>query len=246
MVESDSDSIAPDKDRGQRELRADSARIQRGIIWALQLIMALGLVVAIHERHWQDAATVTGIILLMLLPTLFSRRYRIMIPLEFELMAIVFVFASLFLGEMREYYTRFWWWDIALHTTSGLLLGIFGFLMVYVLNEDDRVAVRLRPRFVALFAFLFAVTIGALWEIFEFSMDKLAGFNMQKPMAGDPSGLTDTMWDLIVDTLGAAVVAVIGWWHMKRRQQSVFDGWIRKFLLANPRLFHRDIDNDRG
>src|SRR5690606_11091243 len=115
---------------------------------------------------------------------------------EFEVLALIFIFASLFLGEVRGYYIRYWWWDIALHTASGLLLGIWGFLLVYVLNESQDIEMQMKPRFVALFAFFFAVGCGALWEIFEFAMDQLFGMNMQKPMLNDPSGLTDTMWDL--------------------------------------------------
>ena len=86
-------------------------------------------------------------------------------------MTVVFVFATLFLGEMLRYYDRYEWWDAALHGGSGLLLGILGFLLVFVLNESRSVNVQLRPGFVAFFAFLFAVSIGTLWEIFEFAVD---------------------------------------------------------------------------
>jgi uncharacterized membrane protein YjdF len=161
-------------------------------------------------------------------------------------MAILFVFASMFLGELHGYYTRYWWWDIALHTTSGLLLGIFGFLLVYILNKDDRVDLSMQPRFVALFAFVFAVALGAVWEIFEFSMDQIFGTNMQKAMFGDASGLTDTMWDLIVDSIGAAIVSLIGYWHLKVQKQSMFDGWIRKFVQRNPQLFTRTTSIDKN
>ena len=82
-----------------------------------------------------------------------------------------------------------------------------------------------------------AVAVGALWEIFEFAVDRLFGTTMQKPMLGDASGLTDTMWDLIVDTLGALVISVFGWWHMKRNQRSFVDVWIDRFIERNPRLF---------
>ena len=116
-------------------------------------------------------------------------------------------------------------------------LGILGFLLVYVLNESRRLDISMRPRFVALFAFLFAVSVGALWEIFEFTMDQLAGTTMQKPMLGDPSGLTDTMWDLIVDTIGAAAVSILGWWYMHRGSQSFFAPWIARFIDSNPKLF---------
>jgi uncharacterized membrane protein YjdF len=112
-----------------------------------------------------------------------------------------------------------------------------GFLLVYILNESKRIELHMRPRFVAMFAFLFAVAVGAVWEIFEFSMDRLVGTRMQKPMLGDPSGLTDTMFDLIVDTLGALVISGTGWWFMHTRQRSFIEVWIRKFVDRNPRLF---------
>ena len=92
-------------------------------------------------------------------------------------------------------------------------------------------------RFVALFAFLFAVTVGTLWEIFEFAMDQIVGTNMQKPMLGDPSGLTDTMWDMIVNALGALAISALGWWYTKRDERSFIEAWIRKFIERNPRLF---------
>jgi len=163
------------------------------------------------------------------------------IPREYEVLALIFVFSSLFLGEFRSYYERFWWWDVSLHTTSGLLLGNVGFLLVYVLNEVKRIDIRMRPGFVALFAFVFVVGGGAVWEIFELSMDQLAGTNMQKPFPGDPSGLTDTMWDHIVDTIGAAVISCFGWWHMKRKSRSSIEDWTEKSIDRNPRhdLFTR-------
>ena len=126
-----------------------------------------------------------------------------------------------------------------MHTLSGLLPGIFGFLLVYVLNASDRIDLQMRPRFVALFAFLFAVAVGAIWGIFEFSMDQFFGMNMQKAMFGDPSALTDKVWDLIVDTIGALVISLLGWWHMHRRRSSFFHAWIRKFVARNPHMFRR-------
>ncbi len=177
---------------------------------------------------------------LTLVPLIMARRFRVFIPAEFEVLAIAFVFAALFLGEVRGYYTRFWWWDIALHTFSGLLLGMIGFLLVHLLNETDDVDVHMKPGFVAFFAFLFAVGIGAVWEIFEYGMDTLFGLDMQKAMWGDPSGLTDTMWDLIVDVLGAAVISILGYGYLKSgMKESFLERWIRKFIDNNPRFFGR-------
>ena len=177
------------------------------------------------------------IMVIAIAPVVLGERLQVNIPPEFQVLAIIFVFASLFLGEVRDFYGRIWWWDIAMHVGSGLLLGILGFLLVYVLNENKRVHVHLHPRFVALFAFVFGLAVGGLWEIFEFGMDQIFGTNMQKPMFGDPSGLTDTMWDLIVDTFGASYMSMLGWWYMKRGEVSFIESWIRKFIVDNPRLF---------
>jgi len=201
--------------------------------------MAAELVLLLSQGLWMSAFLVLAIMTITLAPAIMSRRLPVNIPPEFQVLAVVFVFAALFLGEIRSYYDRFWWWDIALHTSAGLLLGILGFLLVYVLNENERVDVHMRPRFVALFAFLFAVSVGALWEIFEFTMDRSFQTTMQKPMLGDPSGLTDTMWDLIVDTLGAIAISGLGWWYMRRGMRSFIELWIRKFIERNPRMFRQ-------
>lgn len=213
------------------------ARVHRGILIVLQVTMAVELILVFSGRQWVNAFLIMTIMAVTLSPAVLGRRFRVHIPPEFQMLAVVFVFAALFLGEIHSYYVRFWWWDIALHTSSGLLMGILGFLLVYVLNESENIDVHMRPRFVALFAFLFAVAVGTLWEIFEFAMDRIVGTTMQKPMLGDPSGLTDTMWDMIVNALGALAISALGWWYMKQRERSFIEAWIRKFIEHNPRLF---------
>lgn len=206
----------------------------------LQLILLAEAVFAVLGQRWFTAFLTTMIIAITFFPLLFERQLRIHIPPELQLAAIGFVFASLFLGEIHDYYTRFWWWDIALHTMSGFLLGILGFLLVHIMNETQKINVYMNPGFVAFFAFMFALGVGALWEIFEFAMDSLFSMNMQKPMLGDPSGLTDTMWDLIVDALGALIISVLGWRYLKnQREQSFLERWIDAFIERNPRFFKR-------
>ena len=112
------------------------------------------------------------------------------------------------------------------------MLGILGFLLVYVLNERDDVDMHMQPRFVALFAFIFAIGMGAIWEIFEFIMDQSFGLNMQK------SGLVDTMWDLIIDTVGAMFIALVGWSYLSKAGSSSFlERWISTFVASNAHLF---------
>lgn len=226
--------------RNQADKPDDKARrIHRMTVIILQLVMATELVVLLMEGQLLSAVLVGAIMAITVAPVVLKERLPVFVPPEFQVLTILFVFASLFLGEVLRFYDRLWWWDIFLHTSSGLLLGILGFLLVYVLNENQRIDVHLNPRFVVLFAFAFAVAVGALWEIFEFGMDQVFGTNMQKPMFGDDSGLTDTMWDLIVDTLGALCISAIGWWYMKSEKQSFIEAWIEKFIALNPRLFSK-------
>ena len=199
----------------------------------LQLTLLIGVVLAVMQGRWLTATVIVGIIGVTLLPLVLGRRFAVHIPPEFEVLAVVFAYVSLFLGEVHGYYLRFWWWDVVLHIGSGFLLGILGFLLVYVLNEVESVDVHMRPRFVALFAFTFAVGMGALWEIFEFGMDQLFGLNMQK------SGLVDTMWDLIVDTGGAFFISLLGWSYLSNAGNSSFlERWIAAFVQSNPRFFN--------
>jgi uncharacterized membrane protein YjdF len=177
--------------------------------------------------------------LYFLAPELLRRKLAVQIPSEIQILATLFVFATLFLGEVRDYYERIWWWDLALHTTAGLLLGLLGFLIVYALNESREVQVKMRPSFVAMFAFVFAMALGTAWEIFEFSMDQMFGLNMQKPMLDDPSGLTDTMFDMIVNAAGAAVVSFAGWWYIRGARRRHVDTWVARMIRRNSPSRHQ-------
>lgn len=214
--------------------------IHRRITLVLKMILLIGLILAVWEQQWLNAVAVAVILGITFLPLALGRRFRVYIPPEFEALAVIFVFASLFLGEIHAYYVRFWWWDAVLHTGSGFLLGILGFLLVYVLNEKKDLEFHINPGFVALFAFMFAAGIGVLWEIFEFTMDSLFGLNMQK-------SLRDTMWDLIVDAFGALVISVLGYgWIKHKESESFLERWIHHFIQRNPHLFRRDHGRGRA
>jgi hypothetical protein len=205
-------------------------------ILLLKIALLIGAGLSFIRGNYEVAAITLGITFITFLPVVLGQRFRVKIPSEFELLAVVFIFASLFLGEVEGYYVRFWWWDIVLHTGAGFLFGILGFLLVHVLNEKKEIGLDLKPGFVALFAFVFALGFGSLWEIFEFTMDQLFGTNMQK------SGLVDTMWDMIVNSIGALTISVLGWGYLKKEGvDSFLERWIQDFIKANPRFFkHRD------
>lgn len=197
----------------------------------LQILLVLGLVLFLIRRNWQNLFLTVVVILLTLIPAFLSRRYRIIIPPEFQLVSALFVFLSLYLGSAFDFYDRFWWWDMVLHTSSGFLLGIIGFIALFLLNHIDRLPAGIKPAFLGFFAVTFAVTLGVVWEIFEFAMDRLhPAWDMQ--VAG--TGVADTMEDLIVDTVGAMVVAIMGVVYLKTGRYSFIGDAVQSFLRKNP------------
>ncbi|HEV7301423.1 MAG TPA: hypothetical protein VGN72_18820 [Tepidisphaeraceae bacterium] len=220
------------------EFPAEERGLYLRLTFALQVLLAIGMALFLYRRDWENLFLTGIVVLLTLVPAFLFRRYRIVIPPEFQLIAAAFVFLSLFLGSAFDLYYRFWWWDLVLHTASGFLLGIIGFIVLFVLNQTDEVPRGMRPSFVCFFGVTFAVTLGVVWEIFEFGVDWFfPALDMQSQHSG--SGVTDTMKDLIVDTLGAVVVAVMGYVYLKTGRYSFIADGVRGFLVRNPGLFKK-------
>ncbi|WIA59131.1 hypothetical protein N6H05_25825 (plasmid) [Sphingobium sp. WTD-1] len=203
-------------------------------------LLVAELIVLTYRGRWLHSFLVVCLLVFTAAPL--ARRLHsgaALIPSEIHLVGVLFAFASIFLGEVLDYYERIWWWDDALHATAGLLLGLVGFMLVYALNKNEHVDMQMPPAFIAMFAFFFSIGVGALWEIFEYAMDSFAGLTMQKPTPGDPTGLSDTMTDLIVDAVGAAAVSLAGYRYMRQPRKAYLDSWGRRFIEKHPRLFER-------
>lgn len=212
--------------------------LYRLIVIVVEMTMAAELIVLIANQRWMQVFIVLGLMLIIALSMLIPHEQgSAIIPVEMQIFVTLFVFATLFLGEVRDFYGRIWWWDLALHGSSGLLLGLMGFLVLYLLNEAEVVNLHMRPAFLALFAFFFSFSIGGIWEIFEFTMDQVFGMQMQKPMLGDPSGLTDTMWDLIIDATGAILASVGGWLYIRKARDKGKADWAARFAARYPHVF---------
>ena len=115
-----------------------------------------------------------------MLPSFAQRRLRISLPDTLEIVILIFIFAAEILGEIQDYYHKIPWWDTLLHTVNGFLFAAIGFSVVSILNEDKALIKRLSPFYMAVMAFCFSMTIGILWEFFEWGMDSWFGFDMQK------------------------------------------------------------------
>jgi uncharacterized membrane protein len=212
-----------------------STRVLKFITYLLRWLLVLGVVILIYMTRYPSALATCGILLATFIPRFFGHSLRVAVPMEFEFLAVVFIYLSLFLGEIGGYYQVYWWWDLMLHLASGFIAGIFGFVMVYVLNENDEIGMQLKPGFVAFFAFLFSLGFGVFWELFEYIMDEAFGMNMTK------TGLDDTMQDLFVALIGAFVISIIGYIYLKRKKKThFFEKWVYKFVKQNPQLFREN------
>ena len=193
----------------------------RRVAIVLQGVIAAGLALEVYERHWLNVVVFAGILMLTMLPAILFRQTQILIPPEFELLTIAFIFAAPSSAKLAITTAGSGGgiWHFIRHRAASW--AILGWLLVYVLNENPRIEMEMRPGFVAFFAFCFSIAVGSVWELFEFAMDRVFGMNMQKPMFGDPSGLTDTMWDMTVNRLGAVAVSAVGYRYMKRGSESI-------------------------
>jgi len=188
-----------------------------------------------HEKLKSDYALMLvqcllGIVVIFL-PSVLERRLKIVIPGFMYVLFIVFLYAAIYLGEIRSFYYRLPHWDLILHGFSGLMLGALSFSVIRLLNDASTVRINLSPAFVAVFAFSFAVAMGVVWEVYEFLVDDLLGLNMQKfalesgrALIGRDA-LVDTMGDLIVDSIGASIMSAVGYISVKYRK-----GWVGRLV----------------
>lgn len=212
-------------------MRASDFRRQPYVAQLIWVVLIVAFLIAVATGRWSLAFVSAATFALTLVPILAEERLGIQLPLSFIAWIAVFIFATIFLGEEFDFYNRYWWWDILLHGGSAIGFGLIGFLFMFMLFEGDRY--RAPARAVAFFGFCFALSIGALWEIFEFAMDQIFGLNMQK------SGLFDTMWDMILDTVGASIGATAGFFYLKGWRRGHLPGALSDFIHKNRRFFRK-------
>lgn len=198
------------------------------VIWAALLIAGL---IALGFTRWSLAFVSFATLGLSLLPPLLAARWSLKLPLPFLVATTLFFFATIFLGEAFDFYERLWWWDLALHGSSAVGFGLTGFLLVFMLFEGDRFAAP--PSAIAAITFCVAMTIGATWEIFEYTMDASFGLNMQK------SGLDDTMGDLIVNGIGSLTASLTGYIYLTRDSEGWIGRRLSQFIKINRQFYQK-------
>ena len=166
-----------------RQAMAKELREHRSSFIVFSILRILVLAVLVRQimlASYESAFFCVLTLLLLYVPSWVQVKLRIELPPPLEITVLCFIFAAEILGEVNAFYVVVPNWDTMLHTLNGFLAAAVGFSMVILLNDDERLTFHLSPFFLALVAFCFSMTIGVLWEFFEFSMDYFFGFDMQK------------------------------------------------------------------
>lgn len=167
----------------------------------LQIFVVLTTISQFFHQNYNNVFLCLLTLILFNIPKIVEYRIHIELPTLLEVVILLFIFSAEILGEIHSFYTRIPHWDTMLHTLNGFLMAAIGFAMIDILNRDSRFHISMSPLFVAFVAFCFSMTIGVIWEFFEFSMDQLAGMDMQKDfivssvhsVALDPNGLNEVV-----------------------------------------------------
>ena len=146
----------------------------------LRALVVLIMILQILNGNYENVFLCILTLLLLIIPSLVQVNLKIELPTALEIIILLFIFAAEILGEIQSYYIIFPGWDTLLHTLNGFLMAAIGFALVDILNRNERFSFKLSPVFVAIVAFCFSMTIGVIWEFFEFGMDQIFRFNMQK------------------------------------------------------------------
>ncbi|MBQ3055221.1 MAG: hypothetical protein IJC88_03870 [Oscillospiraceae bacterium] len=165
----------------------------------LEAMVLLVLVARLLRRDFFPVFLCVLTLALFNIPRIVDKKLNLKLPSVLEAIVLIFIFCAEILGEIGSFYTVLPWWDTLLHTVNGFLMAAIGFAMIDLLNDSPRFHFNLSPIFVAFVAFCFSMTVGVVWEFFEFGMDQMVKTDMQKDRVIEsvssvklnPSGLND-------------------------------------------------------
>lgn len=189
----------------------------------LRALVIMTMVAQFYNQNFENAFMCIFALVLFTLPSAFQRKMNVDLPNALEAIILIFIFASLILGEIRSFYITYPHWDMILHTINGFLCAAIGFSLVDMFNRESRFSLSLSPLFMAIVAFCFSMTVGVVWEFFELGMDLFFGTDMQKdtivnqiisvnldPTDSNIPVLIDGITDVIVVSHGEEIALGLG------------------------------------
>lgn len=186
----------------QMELREHRSSFM--VYVTLRALVIIMMILQIFNRNFENVFLCALTLLLLIVPSFIQVNFKIELPTGLEIILLLFIFAAEILGEIQAYYIKIPAWDTMLHTINGFLMAAIGFSLVDILNRNGRFSFKLSPVFVAIVAFCFSMTIGVIWEFFEFSMDQFFLLDMQKDT------VVHTISSVMLDPTGGNTPTVVG------------------------------------
>lgn len=175
------------------------------VYMTLRALVILVMILQILNRNFENVFLCALTLVLLIMPSLIQINLKIELPTALEIIMLLFIFAAEILGEIQAYYEKIPMWDTVLHTLNGFLMAAIGFALVDILNRNKKISFQLSPAFLAVVAFCFSMTIGVIWEFFEFGMDQIFHLDMQKDT------IVNTIYSVMLDPAGGnRVVGVTG------------------------------------
>ena len=171
-----------DKKQLQQRVTEQRRRVRRRLTirGVLSLLVVLTFIRCAFMQRYENMFVCVLSLVLLAMPTLIEKQLAIDIPPMMEAIIYCFIYAAEIMGEINSFYTIIPGWDTMLHTLNGFLAAAVGLSLIDLLNRSERFDLHLSPVFVALISFCFSMTIGVLWEFFEFGMDRIFLTDMQK------------------------------------------------------------------
>lgn len=146
----------------------------------LRVLVIVSLVLQLLNRNYENVFLCILTLFLLLLPSFIQLQLKIELPTTLEIIILLFIFAAEILGEIQAYYIKIPNWDTILHTMNGFLMAAIGFSLADILNREEKMKFELSPIFMSIVAFCFSMTVGVIWEFFEYGMDRFFKLDMQK------------------------------------------------------------------
>ena len=146
----------------------------------LRAFVVLTLILQLLNGNFENVFLCLLTLLLLIVPAAIQVEFHIELPTLLEVILLVFIFCAEIIGEINAFYERIPIWDTVLHTVNGFVAAAIGFSLVDLMNRNECIAFSLSPLFAVLVAFCVSMTIGVMWEFFEFFMDQVFQLDMQK------------------------------------------------------------------
>lgn len=148
--------------------------------FVIRAVVVAYMLYSLAEQEYENAITSAITLLLLFVPSFIEKKMKIELPSFLELLVTIFVFSSIILGGVADYYEKFPYFDTVLHTINGFICAAVGFGLIDIMNNNSKFKLSLSPIFVCLFSFCFSMTAGVIWEFFEYGIDMFLGKDMQR------------------------------------------------------------------